>query len=106
MTKAISKGYYKKVTRTRAVYVSSQCAEPRTKNNTKKYNAYLNVKVFRPNAPPLPYNPGGCKPECHPSHQIQPLGVVGWGCQTLHIENRSWFKTRSPLAGSVSVGVL
>ena len=31
-----------------------------TKNKKiKKYNPYLNVKVFRPNTTPLPYNPGG-----------------------------------------------
>ena len=66
-----------KVTRTRAV--ASQRAE------LKKYTPYLNVKVFRPNTTPYPTTPGGCKLECHPSHQIQPLGVVGWGCQTPHI---------------------
>ena len=41
---------------------------------TRKYNPYmyLNVRVFRSNTTPYPTTLGGCKPECHPSHRIQP----------------------------------
>ena len=42
-------------------------------------------RCFAQIQPPYPTTRGGCKPECHPSYQIQPWGVVGWGCQRPHI---------------------